>query len=266
VGVLAGLKNIDNNLYGLEARCTYYVAATRSTGKSALALNIASNIANYYPGWVLYFTLESTLEALTFRRFARDTKIALTRLKRGGSADNPLDNWEWEKITNTSNTLSESRLVVIEKTKYLQLENLTAFCETFTLEQKLRLVVVDYMQLLTAKGRFSNRHLELSHISRRLNALAKDLDCPIMVLSQLNKEKGLKESGDLENNADHIWLLEKLDPDQDYIHVKGVKAKDSAPWDTWLTFNGNIMTFYDCDHEPEDYKAAMKGSKKGAKW
>jgi replicative DNA helicase len=115
------------------------------------------------------------------------------------------------------------------------------------MEEPISLVVVDYIQLMSSKGKFGNRHLEISHISKLLNFLAKDLDCPVMVLSQTNKDKMLKESGDIENNADNVWILEKPGgPQSLYVKVTATKGKDSGTWAEWLKFNAGKMSFHDC--------------------
>jgi replicative DNA helicase len=240
VGYPTGFSAIDDNLHGIEPKCTYYLAAERHTGKSALALNIAENVAAEQKGsHVLYFTLESTKEAVAFRRLARHAKTDLTRIRIGSLHDDEMD-----RIYVSTSELSDRNFIILERSRFQTYEVLASFCETFSLDKKLSLVVIDYIQLLTSSKRFQNRHLELSHVSRCLNFLAKDLNCPVMILSQLNKEKGLKESGDIENNGDHIWILEREQHEQE-ARLRATKGKDTGTWEATLYFDKYRMTYSD---------------------
>lgn len=261
VGVLTGLKNIDDNLSGLEPKTTYYIIAESGMAKSALALNIASNIALKYPGKVPYFTLESTGMALTRRRLAKHSHVALTRLRNR----NIRGEWEWENITKACNTLSEPNLMLIDSTHYQTIENLTAFCESLVMDEKISLIIIDYIQLLESIKHFNSRHLEISYISKQLNFLAKDLNIPILIISQLGKDvekrnkkepmlSDIKESGDIRNNADNILSIYTPKPEdvQFYTKIRALKGKDTGRWTTWLHFDGNFQEFVDCEDQFDD--------------
>lgn len=239
LGIPTGFSAIDDNLHGIEQKCTYYLAAERHTGKSALALNIAENVAEQTEDYVLYFTLESTKEAVAFRRLARRAKTDLTRLRIGSLYDDEMD-----RVFASTSELSNRNFIILERSRFQTYEVLASFCETFSLDKKISLIVIDYIQLLTSSKRFQNRHLELSHVSRCLNFLAKDLDCPVMILSQLNKEKGLKESGDIENNGDHIWILEREQHERE-AKLRATKGKDTGTWIATLYFDKYQMTYSD---------------------
>ena len=260
VGVLTGLKNIDDNLNGLEPKTTYCLIAESGMAKSALALNIGSHIALNYPGKVLYFTLESTNTALVRRRLAKYSHIALTRLRTRNIYEN-----EWETLTKTCNTLSEPNLIIIDSTIYQAIENLTAFCESLSMDQKISLIIIDYIQLIESKEKFNSRHLEISHISKQINFLAKDINVPILVISQLGKDvekrkrkepmlSDIKESGDIRNAMDNIISIYTDNPEdiEFYVKLTALKGKDTGRWHTWLNFNGNYQEFMDCADQSDD--------------
>lgn len=247
VGFLTGFENIDEHVAGLEPSCTYYLGAESTTGKTSLALNIAENVAQAYPGHVLYFTLESTALAVTFRRLAARSRVALTRLRTGNLEDGD----QWERYTQAAGDLSDSRLLVFEGSQFQSYEKLAAFCETFAMTKALSLVIVDYIQLLSMRGTFRSLHELYRGLANRMNFLAKDLKCPVMLLSQLNKEGALKESGDLRNSADHEWILERKDKEAEYARLIGRKGKDVGMWSTWLRFDRFIQRWSDCDEQYE---------------
>jgi replicative DNA helicase len=247
IGILTGFKNIDDNIHGLESKCTYYLKATSGTGKSSLALNIGENIAKAYKGYVLYFTLESTDIALTMRRISRHSKIALTRIKTG----NIRSEGEWESLVRTAKELSDSNMLIIENSKYRWFESMRAFCESFALENETLLIIVDFLQLVRSRVKQNSRHLELSYISDCFNFLAKNIGCPVMILSQVNKDYQTKESRDIENNADNVWLLERKNNEDEYLKLIATKGKDIGPWKTWLKFDRFIQKFSDCEEQYE---------------
>ena len=261
VGVLTGLKNIDDNLNGLEPKTTYCLIAESGMAKSALALNIGDHIALNYPGKVLYFTLESTSVALTRRRLAKHSNVALTRLRNR----NIRGEWEWENITKACNVLSEENLVIIDDTFYQTIENLSAFCESLAMDKKITLIIIDYIQLMSSTKRFNSRHLEISHISKQINFLAKDLNIPVLVISQLGKDvekrnkkepmlSDIKESGDIRNDMSNIISLYTSTPEetQFFTKIRALKGKDTGRWTTWLYFDGNFQEFKDCEDQFND--------------
>jgi len=261
VGVLTGLKNIDGHLNGLEPKTTYCLIAESGMAKSALALNIGDYVALNHPGRVLYFTLESTSLALTRRRLAKHSNIALTRLRNR----NIRGEWEWENITKVCNVLSEENLMIIDDTFYQTIENLSAFCESLAMDEKINLIIIDYIQLLSSIKRFNSRHLEISHISKQINFLSKDLNVPVLVISQLGKDvekrtrkepmlSDIKESGDIRNDMSNIISLYTSTPDetQFYTKIRALKGKDTGRWTTWLHFDGNYQEFKDCEDQYDD--------------
>jgi len=252
VGVLTGFENIDNKIYGLEPQCTYYLSAESSTGKTALALNIASYVAQTYQKKVLFFSLESTITALTRRLLSSYSNIPLTRIR----TRNFREEYDWQKFTEAENIVCEMDqwLSVIDDSLYQTIERLSAYCETVNMDNEIGLVVIDYLQLLSSFQKFNNRHLELSYISKNLNFLAKNLKSPVLILSQLNKEGNLKESGDIFNNSDNVWRLEREDREAELAKLTCTKGKDSGTWTKWLRFDRFIQQFYDCEDQYEGPK------------
>lgn len=250
VGILTGYKNIDSRIHGMEPKTTFYLKGESGTGKSALALNIGENLVSENDGSIPYFTLESTALALTFRRFARHSRIALTRIRTG----NIKSDAEWEDITRTCNELYNNGMILLEHSRFRWFENIQTFCESYAMSHKLLLVIIDFLQLMRTRVRQNSRHLELSYISDSLNYLAKDLNCPILILSQVNKDYQTKESRDIENNADNIWEIKRETKESELATIRATKGKDSGTWQTTLRFDRFIQRFCDCD---EQYEAPL---------
>ena len=155
--------------------------------------------------------------------------------------------------------------MIIDSTHYQTIENMTAFCESLAMDEKISLIIIDYIQLLDSIKHFNSRHLEISHISKQINFLAKNLNIPILVISQLGKDvekrnkkepmlSDIKESGDIRNNADNILSIYTSKPEdvQFYTKIRALKGKDTGRWTTWLNFNGNFQEFTDCEDQFDD--------------
>ena len=252
VGYTTGIPCIDEKYY-LEPKCTTVIAAESGIGKSAISLQIADHVSNKY-GKVLYFSMESTRLALARRQLARHSKVALTRLKK-----HHINELQVKDISDAINILTDSNLIIIDDTQYQDIERLIVFCQSIAIENDIKLIVIDYLQLLSSKKNSQNRHLEISDISKKCNFLAKELNCHVIIISQLRKDvnrrpklEDLKESGDIRNNADNILFLysPNSDPIIYPVEVRLAKGKDIEFFKTWLEFNGNFQTFSD-GIEPE---------------
>ena len=256
-GFKFGIQNIDD-FHHLEKGCTTVVAAESGTGKSAFCLQVADYVSRAY-GHVLYFSMESTREKLGTRQIARYSNIALTRLQK----KNFQSDGELEKIHHALSDLIESNLTLIDNTAYQVVENLASFCESYSIDNEIKLIIVDYLQLLSSRENPKNRHLEISTIAKKLNFLAKDLGVPVIYVSQLGKDiekrsknrpmlGDLKESGDIRNHADNIIFLYAPDPSTSVYPVECFlgKGKDQEGFKTWLEFNGHYQRFSDGD-EPD---------------
>lgn len=238
-GYMTGIQKLDNRIYGLWPSCTYVLQAKSQSGKSSLALNIGDNVAEAYPGYiVLYFVLESSKEYLNDRRLSRRTQIPLTRLQLGRI----YDEHEWECLTKACNELPEN-ILFIDDPRFFVFEKLSAYVESFAMENQVSLVIIDFLQLIRSSKSFKNRHLELSHVATQINWLAKTIKAPVLYLSQINKEGATKESGDIYNAADVVLWLHREKDEQDAT-VEGAKGRDiQAPFWVHLTFERNTQTW-----------------------
>ena len=263
VGVKTGFENIDLYMNGLEPKTTNYLIARPSMGKTALALNIADFVACNYPGKVIFFSLESGDKPLTRRRLSTHSGVFLSRLRTGDIRDD-----QWQNLIQSASVLREENLIIIDRAKYKTVENLVSIAETLAMDSPLSLIVIDHIQRMKSEGKFNNRHLELSYISEEISSLANELNIPILILCQLNREvekrkdqrprlSDMKESGDLEANADSVWGIYRKDKEDEYAHLEGLKGRDTGTWRTWLKFDGSIQKFSDCkdpDYEAEGQK------------
>ena len=244
VGYLTGFNVIDSRLHGLEPKSTYYLKALSKTGKSSLALHICGNMVSSYPGKIVYFSLESTKLALILRRLSRLSNIPLTRLRIGKLYDES----EWQRLTEAANEASEN-LLIMDGAQFQTFEKLSSFCTALANHDKLLMIVIDYLQLLSSAKPFRSLHEMYRSMVNQLNFLAKDLDCPLMILSQVAESgdaKGkAKESRDIETNADHVWMLTREDQEATTAKIIGEKAKDDGPWSGYLNFNRFVMRWSD---------------------
>jgi replicative DNA helicase len=266
VGPLSGLKNIDSHLYGFRPGTVTVLGAESGMGKSALALNIMDHAALNYRGIAPYFTHESTDVLLMLRRFARHARINLTRLSTGNLHGTDED----ERLTYAYNLISgDGNLLLVEDSRFMDVQQLTAYCETLALEQSISMICIDYIQLMNAPGSHQSRHHEISFISRTIAKLAKDVNCPILLISQLGKDverrqnrepmlSDLKESGDIRNDAHNIIFLYG-EEESDYTEVICKKGKDTGTWRTQLRFHRDIQRFEDCEERNENCRKRERG-------
>jgi replicative DNA helicase len=210
-GVATGFTEIDKMTRGLQRGDLIIVAARPSMGKTSLVLNIAQHVASDR-GVVGFFSLEMSKEQLFMRMLASEAKIDNYRLMSG-----QIGQREYGSITHALETLSAARLF-IDDTANVGVLEMRAKARRLQAEHGLDMLAVDYIQLMTGRGRFENRTLELASISRSLKGLAKELSVPIVVLSQLSRApearsdkrpqlSDLRESGALEQDADVVILI-----------------------------------------------------------
>ncbi len=210
-GISTGFANIDKMTRGFQRGDLIIVAARPSMGKTSLVLNIAQHVAtnNQVAG---FFSLEMSKEQLFMRMLASEAKIDNFRLMSG-----QIGQKEYGNITHALETLSDANLY-IDDTAGAGVLEMRAKARRLQAEKGLDLLAVDYIQLMTGRGRFENRTLELASISRSLKGLAKELNVPIVVLSQLSRApearsdkrpqlSDLRESGALEQDADVVILI-----------------------------------------------------------
>lgn len=224
-GLSTGFRDLDTMTSGFQRSDLIIVAARPSMGKTALALNIAENAAILENAVVAVFSLEMSKEQLVMRMLSSEARVDAQRFRNGF-----LTKDEWGRLAGAIGTLSEARLFIDDTPGISPLE-MRAKARRLIAEQKqLDLIVVDYMQLMTGSGkRNENRQQEVSQISRELKGLAKELNVPVIALSQLSRApearnpprpqmSDLRESGSIEQDADLVTFIyrdEYYKPDEE---------------------------------------------------
>jgi replicative DNA helicase len=210
-GISTGYGEMDKLLSGFQSSELIILAARPSQGKTALALNLAENIAIRGGEPVAIFSLEMSKESLLQRMVASVGQVDAHRFRTGH-----LSRDDWRNMTEALGTISSAPLWIDDAGSISVLE-IGAKARRLMRDKGLKLLVVDYLQLITARGRFSSRQEEVSSISRGLKGLAKELKIPVLVLSQLTRapereERGpqlsdLRESGAIEQDADVVMFI-----------------------------------------------------------
>lgn len=211
-GLTSGFIDIDNKLSGLQKSDLILLAARPSMGKTALGLNIALNSALKGNAKVGVFSLEMSKEQLVQRLLSSISHVDLQKIISG-----KLNEDDWLKIVKAMGPLSETD-IYIDDTAGISLMEMKAKCRKLKIEKGLDLIVIDYLQLMQSDSPSESRQQEISSISRGLKALAKEMDCPVLALSQLSRApelrsdhrpilSDLRESGAIEQDADVVMFL-----------------------------------------------------------
>lgn len=211
-GIATGFYDLDYMTSGLQPSDFILIGARPSMGKTALVLNLAHYIAirNHIPTAI--FSLEMSKEQLINRMFSLDSKVDSQHIRTGDLSDS-----DWEKLIESAGIIGKSNLI-IDDTPGISITELRSKCRKFKLEQDLKLVIIDYLQLMSGSGRTDSRQQEISEISRSLKALAREINAPVIALSQVNRAcetrpdhrpmmSDLRESGSIEQDADVIMFL-----------------------------------------------------------
>ena len=225
-GLPTGFEDLDNLTSGLHGSDFIILAARPSMGKTAFALNVVQNVAiraakkvGGAPKTVAFFSLEMSKEQLVQRMLCAEANIDSQRLRIGELRDE-----DWAMLINTADTLSSAN-IYIDDTAGITAMDMRSRARRLKAEHGLDLIVVDYLQLMQGSGKKNNsgdRQQEVSEISRSLKALARELDVPVIALSQLSRSvearqvkrpmlSDLRESGSLEQDADIVAFLYRED-------------------------------------------------------
>ncbi|MEQ1603809.1 MAG: replicative DNA helicase [Pyrinomonadaceae bacterium] len=229
-GLSTGFRELDEMTSGLQRTDLIIIAARPSMGKTALCLTLAQNAALYSRAVVAVFSLEMSKEQLVTRMLSSEAHINAHRFRTGHLMSN-----EWERLANAIGTLSDAKIFIDDTPGISSLE-IRAKCRRLAAEEKkLDLVVIDYLQLMGGgSGRRSeNRQQEVSQISRELKGLAKELDVPVVALSQLSRAaesrnppiplmSDLRESGSIEQDADVVGFIYREDYYKETEENKGL--------------------------------------------
>ncbi len=213
-GISTGFYDLDARTAGLQKSDLILIAARPSMGKTALVLNIAETVAIKNNISTAIFSLEMSRVQLAKRLLSMNSKVDSQRIRVGNLADD-----EWGKLTESTILLGESALV-IDDTPGISISQLRSKCRKLKLEKNLGLVIIDYLQLMSGSGnrKSESRQQEISEISRSLKALAREIDCPVIALSQLSRAvesredkrpmlSDLRESGAIEQDADVVMFI-----------------------------------------------------------
>ena len=211
-GITTGFKYLDTMTSGLQKSDLIILAARPAMGKTAFALSLALNAAVKGRASVMMFSLEMSKEQLGQRLLSMESKVDMQSLKTGR-----LERRDWDDINIAMDVLSGAN-IHIDDTAGITIMEMKSKCRRLKAEEGLDLVVIDYLQLMTPEGKSDSRTQEISVISRNLKLLARELDCPVIVLSQLSRApetrtdhrpmlSDLSESGSIEQDADIVIFL-----------------------------------------------------------
>ncbi len=242
-GIPTGFDDLDYKLSGLHNSDLVLVAARPSMGKTAFVLNIARHIATHRPETVAIFSLEMSKEQLVNRLLAMESHVDSQNLRTGS-----LGTDDWTRLVEGANIIGRTSLI-IDDTPGISVAELRSRCRKYKLENNLGLIMIDYLQLMSgSSSRSDSRQQEISEISRSLKALARELEVPVIALSQLSRAveqrpdhrpmlSDLRESGAIEQDADVVMFIYR----DDYYH-KDSEKKDIAEIIVAKQRNGPVGT------------------------
>ena len=216
LGVPTGFKELDSKTNGLQKSNLIIVAARPSMGKTALVLNIAQQSAVKFGSSVMIFSLEMSKEQLGQRLLSVQSRVEMQKLQKG-----ELDRKDWDRVNLAIDEMANAK-ITIDDTPGVSIMEIKNKCRRLKAEKGLDLIIIDYLQLMNMKEKSDNRQQEISTISRNLKQLAREMDCPVIALSQLSRAPeqrpdhrpnlaDLRESGAIEQDADIVMFLYRDD-------------------------------------------------------
>lgn len=254
-GVPTGFAELDRLTNGLHAGQMVIVAARPGMGKSTLGLDFARNAAIRNHQATAFFSLEMSKSEIVMRMLSAEASLDLSKIRGGRMNDD-----DWGRIVRKSGDISEAPLFIDDSPNLTMME-IRAKARRLKQRHDLKLIVIDYMQLMTSGKRVESRQIEVSEFSRQIKLLAKELDIPVVALSQLNRGpesrsdkkpllSDLRESGSLEQDADLVILLHREDMyksdertgEADFIVAK---HRNGATGNVTVAFQGHFSRFTD---------------------
>ena len=213
-GLETGFRKLDTQLSGLQPSDLILIAARPSVGKTAFVLNLTETIAVKHNIPVAIFSLEMSSEQLVNRILSQNSMVSSQKIRIGDLTDN-----EWANIVESANIIGNSN-IIIDDTPGISIGDMRSKCRKFKLEHDIQLVIVDYLQLMTTNTPHGSREQEIAEISRTLKGIARELNVPVIALSQLNRASetredrkpimaDLRESGSIEQDADVVMLMSR---------------------------------------------------------
>ncbi len=269
-GIRTGYHDLDFKTAGFQRADLIIIAGRPSMGKTALAVNIAETAAIKDKHSVAIFSMEMQAEQLTMRMMSSLANIDQHKVRTG-----KLDGDDWVRFTSTVGILQETKMF-IDDTPALTPAELRARCRRISREHGLDLVVVDYLQLMQVAGTAENRATEISEISRSLKAMAKELNIPVIALSQLNRSlesrqdkrpvmSDLRESGAIEQDADVIIFIYRDEVYDEESSDKGMaeiiisKQRNGPIGKVKLAWRGQYTRFDNFVEDPLTYDSPSVG-------
>ncbi|MCR5211603.1 MAG: replicative DNA helicase [Lachnospiraceae bacterium] len=253
-GVPTGFIDLDYMTAGFQRSDLILIAARPSMGKTALALNIAEHVAFRDDNTVAVFSLEMSRDQIVNRLLSLETGIKAEFLRNGNLKDS-----DWDALMQGAGVISRSRLI-IDDTPSISVSEFRSKCRKYKAEKDLKLVIIDYLQLMTVGRNIESRQNEISEISRSLKAVARELDVPIVALSQLNrgveqredKRPGLadlRDSGAIEQDADVVMFIYRDDyynhdsPEKGVSEIIIAKQRNGPVGTVKLTWHPQYTSF-----------------------
>ncbi len=227
-GIPTGFIDLDYRTAGLQPSDLILVAARPSMGKTAFVLNLAQHVAFHENMCTAIFSLEMSKEQLVNRLFSLESRVDAQALRTGNLSDA-----DWEQLVEGAGIIGDSELI-IDDTPGISISEMRSKCRKYKLEHDLKLIIIDYLQLMSGSGRGSeSRQQEISDISRSLKALARELSVPVIALSQLSRAveqrpdhrpmlSDLRESGAIEQDADVVMFIYRDDYYNKDTELKGI--------------------------------------------
>ena len=227
-GIPTGFIDLDYRTAGLQPSDLVLIAARPSMGKTAFVLNIAQYVAFHENMCTAIFSLEMSKELLVNRLFSLESRVDAQALRTGNLSDA-----DWAKLVEGAGIIGDSELI-IDDTPGISISEMRSKCRKYKLEHDLKLIIIDYLQLMSGSGRSTDsRQQEISDISRSLKALARELNVPVLALSQLSRAveqrpdhrpmlSDLRESGAIEQDADVVMFIYRDDYYNKDTELKGI--------------------------------------------
>ena len=264
-GIQTGFIDLDYMTSGLQPSDLILVAARPSMGKTAFVLNIAQHAAFRQNKTVAIFSLEMSKEQLVNRLFALESYVDAQLLRTGNLKDS-----DWEKLIEGAGVIGQSKLI-IDDTPGISISEMRSKCRKYKLEHGLDLIIIDYLQLMSGSvgGKSESRQQEISEISRSLKALARELNVPVISLSQLSRAveqrpdhrpmlSDLRESGAIEQDADVVMFIYRDDyyhKDTEHINEAEIiiaKQRNGPIGTVTLTWLPQYTKFANSQRKPQD--------------
>ncbi|WP_028563595.1 replicative DNA helicase [Paenibacillus pinihumi] len=267
-GIPSGFTDLDRMTSGFQRSDLIIVAARPSVGKTAFALNIAQNVGVRARETVAIFSLEMSAAQLVQRMICAESNVDATRMRTGH-----LEGDDWEKLTMAIGSLSEAE-IFIDDTPGITVAEIRAKCRRLKKEKGLGMILIDYLQLIQGRGKAGeNRQQEVSEISRTLKHIARELEVPVIALSQLSRGveqrqdkrpmmSDLRESGSIEQDADIVAFLyrddyyDKESEKKNIIEIIIAKQRNGPVGTVELAFLKNYNKFVSLDRTHQEPGAA----------